>query len=368
MLVGIDGSRASSDQKTGTENYSLSLISALIDSDRQNKYEIYLRKDVDFGVGSHDNISKKIISLPRLWTQLGLALEVALRPPELLFIPAHTLPVLRRQDMKTVVTIHDLGYEFLPEYHKFPQKFYLNKSTVYAAKKASHLIAVSEATKQDLVTKLGVDPAKITVVYEGFDSKNYKPASKEAIKAVKQKFHLNNYLLFVGTIQPRKNLENLLRAYAKVYRKIDCDIVLSGKRGWLDDKIMELPKELGIGDRVKFLGYTTSEDLPALYSGAKAFVYPSLFEGFGIPILEAFACHTPVLTSNISSMPEVAKDSALLVDPYDIDSIGECIIQIISNDVLRNQLIKRGKDRVQYFSWDKCAEETIKVFEKVYNQ
>ena len=103
------------------------------------------------------------------------------------------------------------------------------------------------------------------------------------------------------------------------------------------------------------MGYTTSEDLPALYSGAKAFVYPSLFEGFGIPILEAFACHTPVLTSNISSMPEVAKDSALLVDPYDIDSIGECIIQIISNDVLRNQLIKRGKDRVQYFSWDKCA-------------
>ena len=382
MIMGVDGSRAGMAQKTGTENYSDSLIMALLNNDCHNDYVLYLRNNLELPVNSHNRVSKRIINLPRLWTQVGLALEVTFRPPDLLFIPAHTLPVMRPPSLKTVVTIHDLGYEYLEQYHKFPGRLYLNKSTEYAVKNATHLIAVSQATKNDLVNKLGAASEKITVIHEGLDTNFYKqslrsdelnqslllrnkPAAKTAVKTVKEKYHLGEYLLFVGTVQPRKNLENIVRAYAGVSSKIKSDLVISGKKGWLDEKLYQLPKDLGLGDRVRFLGYTESPDMPALYSGAEALIFPSLFEGFGLPILEAFACGTPVLTSNVSSMPEVAGEAALLVNPNDIESISQGILQMTSNNILRNQLRRKGLERVKEFTWDKAAKETIDIFKRV---
>lgn len=367
MLIGIDASRVTETQKTGTEYYSYNIILALLKQDKQNRYVLYSRENLDFPDFGHENISKKIIRMTRLWTQIGLAAEVYLNPPDILFIPAHTLPLIRPRGLKSIVTIHDLGYEYLEEYHKFPQRLYLNKSTVFASKHASHLIAVSQATKKDLVERLGVSSSRISVVYEGINKEIFKPQSKKVVGEVKEKYGLKEYLLFVGTIQPRKNLKNLILAYAQIYNKYDIDIVIAGKSGWLDKDIYQLPKELNIEGRVKFLHYVPQKDLPALYSGAKALTFPSLFEGFGLPIVEAFACGLPVLTSNVSSMPEVANNSALLINPYDIFSITKGLEQILSNNNLREQLTRKGFERAKLFSWEKAAKETIEIFNNIGN-
>lgn len=166
MRIGIDASRAFILQPTGTENYSLYLIKALAKIDRKNTYTLYVRRPLN---ALPPNFHFKIIPWPYLWTQLGLALECLIHPPDVLFIPAHTMPLIRRPRLKTVVTIHDLGAEFLPEYHQYPQKLYLNKSTKYAVAHAVRIIAVSKSTKRDLIAKLGADAKKISVIYEGYE-------------------------------------------------------------------------------------------------------------------------------------------------------------------------------------------------------
>lgn len=339
------------------------------------------------------------ISFPRLWTQVGLAKEVLFNPPDVLFVPAHTLPVIRRPDLKTVVTIHDLGYEYLPQYHRFPQKLYLNKSTEYAVKNASHLIAVSEATKNDLINKLGCPKEKITVVYEGFDKDKFSVNSKqktENIKSLKLLRSLNitrPYILFVGTLQPRKNIERLIEAFsvlchperspdvrrdesrdlsqiksverdsspAKRVQNDKIGLVIAGSKGWLYEDILSAPKRFGIEDRVKFLGYTKEDDLPTLYQNALCFCLPSLFEGFGLPVLEAMACGCPVVVSNTSSLPEVAGEAGLYVNPLDAKDIAQKLKLIIENGKLRTELSAKGLKQAQMFSWEKAARETIKV-------
>lgn len=364
LKIGIDSSRVSVTKKTGTEYYSLNIISALIRCDRQNQYILYIRDKDSFSDISLKNVSRVNISVTRLWTQLGLAAELFRSRPDVLFIPAHTLPIIRPRGLRTVVTIHDLGYEYLEQYHKFPGRLYLNKSTEYAAGNADRLIAVSEATKKDLITKLGVTESKIDVVYEGYDDKIFKKSSEQEKDRVKKKYNLGRYLLFVGTIQPRKNIENIIRAFEEVSKKDDIDIVICGKSGWLNSKIYSLPAELGVEDRVRFIDYVSIEDLPGLYSGSEGFVFPSLFEGFGLPVIEAFACGTPVLTSNVSSLPEVAGDAAILVDPYDVESISQGMYQLVSNKKLTDQLREKGFARAKTFSWEKAAKQTLEVLEK----
>lgn len=365
MIIGIDASRATLSQKTGTENYSYNLILSLLRLDQQNDYVLYLRENWQISENSLGKFSTRIINLPILWTQVGLALEVTLRPPDLLFIPAHTIPIIRPPELKTIMTIHDLGYEYLEAYHKFPQHLYLNKSTEFGAKFATHLIAVSEATKKDLVARLSANPDKVSVVYEGYDKELFYPRKRKEVAEIKKKYHLGDYLLFVGTVQPRKNLLNLIKAYALAYDKVDIDLVIIGKKGWLSEEIYKLPSKIGLDKKVRFMGFIPSEELPPLYCGAKALVFPSLYEGFGLPILEAFASGVPVLTSNISSMPEIAGESALLVDPYDIESISRGILQITSNNYLRDQLIGKGLRRVKSFTWEETAKKTLEVFNKI---
>ena len=365
MKVGIDASKISISQKTGTENYSYNLIRELISLDKTNEYMLYLREDPPEFVTASPNATFKKIPLPRLWTQAGLASEVLFNPPDVLFIPAHTMPVVHRPGLKTVVTIHDLGAEFLKEYHQFPQKIYLNKSTEFVAKFATHLIAVSEATKNDLMTKLGVSPDRITVVYEAWDRELFHVPTRSEIQSVRSKYRLDNdFLIFVSTIQPRKNLERLIEAFAKA--RIGLDLVLVGKPGWLSESIYLAPQKFGVSDRVKFLGHVPNQDLPGLYGGSKALVFPSLYEGFGIPVLEAMACGTVVLTSNSTSLPEVGGEAAYYVDPNDTDSIKNGIEEIVTKDKIRHQLLLNAIKQVQKFSWEKAAKETLKVLEKTY--
>lgn len=322
MVIGFDGSRAFNKDKTGTENYSFQLLKALAKVDEQssrasrtkkNYYIVYLRTQ---GLTLQEwprNFHFKIIKWPRFWTQVGLAKQTFQDKLDVLFIPAHTSPLISKPNLKTVVTVHDLGSEYLPSMHQLKQRLYLSFMQKYQLKTATKIIAVSKATKTDLVNRIGINPSKVEVIYEGYDQNLFQPVRNDVLVN-----SLKPYYLFVGTVQPRKNIERLIKTIDKIRDK---KLVIAGSKGWLSDEIYQLPKKLGIERNIKFLGYIPDENLPALYSGAIALVFPSLFEGFGLPILEAQACGCPVVTSNTSSMPEVAGKGAILVDPYQIDDI-----------------------------------------------
>ena len=225
MIIGIDASRAYSKDRAGVENYSNELIWEMVrlPEAKSHQFRLYVRAGakVDDEVRGKENVEVVEIPWPRLWTQGGLALECLVRPPDVLFIPAHTLPVIRRSSLKTVVTIHGVEYEYLPEYYRWPQKLYLNRSTEYAVERADKIIAVSNWVKKELVSRLGGDEKKIQVIYEGVGRRFLAAAetglNKKFFRQVKHKYGLpDSYLLFVGTIQPRKNLEKLIEAFAKV--------------------------------------------------------------------------------------------------------------------------------------------------------
>ena len=390
MNIGFDGSRAFIGNKTGTENYSYQILKHLVQIDQNNRYYIYTRpvgavhEPPLFQAPRGAPLQFITVPFPRLWTQAGLAQQTFRDKLDVLFIPAHTIPLVRRPGLKTVVTVHDLGAQYLPKTHQVKQRLYLNFMTHRQLKSATHIIAVSQATKDDLVKKVGIPKEKISVVYEGYDKEKFKVQnSKFKVNQTIKQYNLtyHDYFLFVGTIQPRKNLERLIRAYrlqltdySQSKKAVSGSqsavsnlpkLVLAGGKGWLSDEIYGLPKKLGIEEHVKFLGYVPDEDLPALYSGAKAFLFPSLFEGFGLPILEAMACGCPVLTANTSSLPEVAGKAALLVNPYSVDDITQGIAKLTMNHELRTKLTNLGLEQVKKFSWEKAAQETLAVLEKV---
>jgi len=366
MHVGIDASRIAFDERSGTENYTLRLIEAIAKIDNKNRYTLYFNRLPKYFEVTQENVSTRYIPLTYLWTQGRLAIECLIKPPDILFVPAHTIPLIRRPTLKTVVTVHDLGAEYLEAYHKFPQRVYLNWSTEYIAKHATHIIAVSKSTKKDLTTTLKVPSNRITVVHEGLDKSFFSKKGDREIRNVKLKYGIkDNYFLFVGTIQPRKNLANLIEAFAKLSNP-SVDLVLVGKPGWLYDEIYKAPKKHKVEGNVKFLGFADQEDLPALYSGCTAFVLPSLYEGFGLPVLEAMACGAPVLTAKSSSLPEVSGGHALLVNPNDINDIAYNMNRLLKDEQLRWKLSASGEEWSRGFSWEKTAEETIKVFEKVF--
>lgn len=366
MIIGYDGSRISVAQRTGTEQYSYLLLKHLVGLEDEHRYRVYTREWIDDPVFKSPKVEQRVISWSRLWTQGGLAWELWRSKPDVLFIPAHTLPVLRPFGIKSVVTIHDLGYEWLPQYHQFPHKLYLNKSTEFAARFATRLIAVSEFTRQDLVTKLKTPVAKIDMVYEGVDLADMQPVGRGKIATVLQKYKIDRpYLLFVGTVQPRKNLVRLVEAFAKSGKADEMDLVIAGGRGWMSDEIYEAPAVFGVEQSVKFLGYIDEEDKAALYSGARATVLVSLFEGFGLPMIESMACQTPVLSANSSSLSEVVGEAGVLVNPESVEDIAAGIIKVTEDEALRRRLVTEGLEQIKKFDWQRAAQETVAVFEKV---
>ncbi len=384
MIIGFDGSRAFIKARTGTEEYSFQLLKSLAKIDPKNIYKVFVRDDFVKEESWPNNFYFIKVNLPRLWTQVGLSSKSFFEDLDILFVPSHTLPIIRKPGLKTVVTVHDLGSEYLPKSHQVKQRLYLGLMQRHQLKGATKLIAVSKATKEDLVKKIGINPKKVSVIYEGYDKEIFNSNDAQVNTLRHYGLVTNNYFLFVGTVQPRKNLERLIRAFGQFCHperlakdlkiksrdpspSVQNDnrrLVIIGKKGWSADDIYALPKKLGIQDQVKFLDYVKREDLPALYKGAIALTYPSLFEGFGLPILEAQSCGCPVITSKVSSMPEIAGKGAILVDPYNIDDIVKGMIEIQNSNV-KSQKIKAGFENIKRFSWEKCARETLKVLEQV---
>jgi glycosyltransferase involved in cell wall biosynthesis len=367
MLIGIDASRAALGRRTGTETYSLCLIRALLNvssaSSRAHCFRLYtngLPPDGLFWPGRQPaHVEVRNIPFPRLWTHIRLSAEMLAHPPDVLFVPSHVLPLVHPR--RSVATVHDLGYLAYPDAHRPADRRYLAWSTGWNARQSTLVLADSEATKTDLVRAYGVPSAKVRVVYLGCDVMNLA-AGLPAPSPTTQP-----YFLYVGTLQPRKNLERLVAAFAQLAADpalADVHLVLAGRKGWLYDSLFAQVEHLGLAGRVIFPGYVPDEALPDLYRGALAYVFPSLYEGFGLPVLEAQAYGVPVMTANNSSLPEVAGDAALLVDPHDVDAIAAAMRRLATDAALRQELIRRGTVNVARFSWEKCASETLAVLEE----
>lgn len=358
MTIGIDGSRAFIKNRTGIEEYSYRVIKNLIQKLPTQEVVLYVRKNqvVDFELPEKWKI--KVIKFPRFWTQIGLSLEMLLHPVDVLFVPAHTVPLIHPKN--TVVTIHGLEYEFCPKSYSRWDRFYMRASIKNSCRWASRIISVSENTKRDLEKLYDVASEKISVIYEGYDH--------ESESNIEYEMPSSKYLLFVGRIEERKNIGNVVKAFEILKGKyeISHDLILAGRSGYGYQDISAQITSSKYCNDIKTLGFIDDQAKFELMKRADVFVFPTLYEGFGIPVLEAQSVGCSVVASNNSSIPEVTKDSALLVDPKNPEDIAENIYEIISNESLKNAIILKGLENVKRFSWDKCAEEiaeTIKKYE-----
>lgn len=380
MLIGIDASRLAlrgGAQRTGTERYALEIIRHLLalPQAEQHRWRLYTNTPLPVDVMelfvAASNVRPEISILPArpMWTHRALAREVLRRPPDVLFVPAHVVPFIWPASRlpASVVTIHDLGYHYFPAAHTWAQRCYLQWSTWWSAHAARRIIAVSKATAQDLVRFARASQPKIEVIYEGCTPDDTPKAPAGCQRGKLAHYGLERqYAFYIGTIQPRKNLERVLRAYAKLLRQrpLSWDLVLAGAPGWMTQPIYALGKDLQLAGRVHFLGYVPDADRPALFQQACFFCFPSLFEGFGLPVLEAQQYGVPVMTANNSALPEIAGGAALLVDPTDVDAIADAMLRLSQDEALRQRLIAAGYENVKRFSWEKAAQATLAVLEQ----
>lgn len=379
MLIGVDASRATAAHRTGTETYSQYLIRALLAQGTEHRFRLYFNQSPPPGLFP-EAADQLVIPFARLWTHVRLSREMLSAPPDVLLVPSHVLPLIHPR--RCVVTVHDLGYHYYPEAHTLFQNLYLRWSTRYNARTATRVLADSEATRKDLLRYYGIPEERVVVVYPGHDEALGPVSDQQMLEAVRNRHGLNGpYLLYVGTLHPRKNLVRLVDAFAVLAARLQSMseaagvgvardvtapyLVLAGSKGWLYREIFDRVRRLELEDRVLFTGYVPDADLPALLSGALAFVFPSLYEGFGFPVLEAMACGTPVVCSSASSLPEVAGDAALQVDPLDTEGWVEAMHQILIDGGLRATLVERGLKQVQRFSWQRCASQVLQVLEEV---
>lgn len=364
MIIGIDASRAVTQQRTGTEAYAYFLIQALIPAATATGHRIRLYFNQSPAPGQFpltDNVEAVHIPFPRLWTHLRLAVELHRRPPDVFFTPAHVIPFTYRRP--SVATVHDLGYWHFPEAHTWRQLAYLRWSTGHNGRVAHRVIADSAATKADLIHFYRVMEDKVDVIYPGIDP-GLGPVDEARQTAVGQRYGIHPpYFLYLSTLQPRKNLSRLIHAY--VAGDVPHQLVIAGKKGWLAqpilDEIFEL--DLPLAKQIVLPGFVPDADKAALLSGATALLYPSLYEGFGFPLLEAQACGTAVLAANTSSLPEIAGESALLVDPLDEAAIAAGIRRLAEDPELRRCLVEKGRTNARRFSWKKTAGRVLNTLE-----
>jgi len=361
MKVGIDASSYARPLRTGVARYIGSLVNSIAALDHESHYYLFhrfsrLKHRDHFLRVNRPTFHTRLLLGPLSWPVLkGLDVFHGLDA---------RLPRFCR-GTKKVVTFHDLSVFVSDEFS--PESFRLKKRARYAelATEADHFIAVSESTRRALLEFLGADETRITVVHEGVTA-DFFPRPPEEQEATRKKYHLDkDFVLFVGAISRRKNVATLLRAFAVVAEKTGLDLVLVGRPGFGHEAEMAPLGELGIGERVHTLGFVPDADLPALYSAASVFVFPSLYEGFGIPLLEAMACGTPIVASDTSSIPEVVGEAGILVPPTDHEQLAEAIIRVVEDRALSKRLSEAGLERAKQFTWERAARQTLGVYRRL---
>lgn len=361
MRLAIDASRCTVPRITGTENYAIQLIRALIRLNTEHHITLYFRDPPrpDLFPAS-PLVEQRVIPFRHAWTHLRFAVELWRDKPDVTFVPAHTLPLVFPG--RAIVTVHDVGFKYFPQAHPLRQRLYLDWTTRYSAARARVILADSQATADDLHKFYGTPPDKIQVVYPGVD----KPLVGD-IETARRKYKLpERYFLFIGTLQPRKNIARLVQAYALWRRQNPHDpagLVLAGGKGWLYDAQWVEGTE-----GVHLTGYIDEVDKGALYAGALALVFPSLYEGFGFPVLEAMLCGTPVIASHTSGLPELVGEAGLLVDPLKVDDIAEAMSQLSRDGTQRQTMIRKGYAQALKFTWEQAATQVLTIMTSPANR
>lgn len=427
MLIGIDASRANRERKSGVEWYSYYIIRELAKIDSENQYILYsdvpltgglldltgpcdsdypqLEEDIVFDKkgfqvikSPHNNFRAKILdwNFNFLWTQGRLSLEMIFHRPDILFVPSHTLPFIHPK--KSIVTIHDIGFvnnsgfysrdRMGPE-NNFYKKFinaivriftlgkfganttdYLFWSTKFALKHAKTVLTVSEFTKKEIIDIYGDKVKNVKVVYNGYNDSIYKKIDdKEKIQKVLDKCGINGpYIFYVGRIEKKKNIPELVEAFAMMLEKekdIKHKLVLVGNASFGFDDVMQIAEDYRLENKLIIPGWVDEVDMPYLFNGSDAFVFPSKYEGFGIPLLQSMACGIPVAASWAASIPEITKRAALLFNPNSVEDMRDALTRIIKDEDLRKELVVLGNERVKNFSWRKTAKEIHEILKTI---
>lgn len=371
MKIAIHAADLDHNRIDGTRVYLFNMLKKFGEIDKKNSFLIYHQGNFNphlvFPI--FKNYEIKSIYSPLLWTQTGFAWEIFRDKPEVLWMPVHNMPLLRRKNLKIAVTVHDLAFKIFPEYFTKKDLAKLNRLSDMAIKNADRIIAVSHSTKKDILKFYPeISEKKIVVIHHGFDSglfkKKYSDTDSESLLR-NYKLQTKNYLLYVGAIQPRKNLEVLIDAFSKVKNDgQDLKLVLAATPAWKSDGTLKKIAASKFKDDIIVTGVLGFEEVAMLYQNAKMFVFPSLYEGFGIPVLEAMAAETPVVCAKNSSLVEAGGNAALYFKTENPDDLAGCINEIIKNDTLSNDLIGKGNEHIKNFSWQKCAKETLDSLSK----
>lgn len=360
------------EQTAGIGRYVRDLVAALAREDDQTAYHLFVAgtQQQTLPPPPGPNFAWKPTRvtprwLARIWHRLHVPLPVEFFTGrvDLYHATDFVLPPMRTAT-RTILQVHDLSFVRVPDAAAPRLKAYLDRIVPVSVHRADHVLADSQATKDDLLELYGVSPDKVTVLYGGVDSR-FQPVSDQAvIGRIRQKYRIQDapFALSVGTVQPRKNYRRLIQALAQ---QDGLNLVIAGGAGWLADPIYQAVEETKMESRVQFIGFVDDVDLPALYSAAACFAFPSLYEGFGLPVLEAMACGVPVITSNSSSLPEAGGDAALLVDPYDVAAISDALGHIMQDTTRRETMIHRGFQHVQQFTWTESARKLQHIYRKM---
>lgn len=362
---------AALEQRGGIGRYVRELVRALVQQDSHTDYRLFVagRRMDDLPLPPAPNFRwcpTRLSSewLARIWYRgrLPIPVEHWTGAIALLHAPDFTLPPVRR-GTRTLLTVHDLSFVRAPEGATPALRAYLNRVVPRSVARADHVLADSESTRQDLIDLYRTPPEKVSVLYSGVEER-FTPIKDEArLRTVRTRYSLGEgpFILSVGTVQPRKNYARLIEAFRRLNLP-DLRLVIAGGKGWLDDPLYAQVEALGLQERVRFIGFVADEDLPALYSAASVFAYPSLYEGFGLPPLEAMACGVPVVASNAASLPEVVGEAGLLVDPYDVDALAEALARALCDEALRHALIAKGHEQARRFSWAAAARQLLEHY------
>jgi len=369
MKIAIDCADLDYQRIDGTRVYIKNLLDVFGKLDQQDEFLLYHKKNFNsllkpkwFG-----NYKERKIDYDLAWTQTRFPFELIKDKPDVLWMPIQQIPFLVKGKIKTVVTIHDLAFKIFPECFTFQDRMKLNFFTDTAIKRAEKLIAVSQSTKKDILKfypKVKVE--KIKVVYHGFDREVFSKSVRDLASSEKiGKFNLGeDYLLYVGAIQPRKNLGVLIEAFEAIKKKLNqqkLKLVLVGEVAWLSTEILEKVKKSKFASDIILTGRVDFGQLVEIYRQAKIFVFPSLYEGFGLPVLEAWASGVPVVVANNSSLTEIGDEAVEKFDGQSSVELIEKLTDLLDNEAKRQALVAKGLARLDFFSWEKCAEETLKI-------
>ncbi|GAB4171429.1 MAG: glycosyltransferase family 1 protein [Roseiflexaceae bacterium] len=356
-------------RRAGVSNYTEQLINHLGLVDQTNRYTIFTTRGLR-SLGLPANFRVRPSLIPTINPRIRVPWEQFLAPALLRLVGAdlyhgvlNVMPLA--SPVPSVVTIHDLSPFLFPQTFRRVNRVYTRWAIRVACRNAAHLIAVSEFTKQEIIRWMHVPAERITVTHNGVQERFFPRPAAELAAFRKAKQLPDRFILFVGTLEPRKNLPTLLEAYARIAADADLPLIIAGGKGWLYDPIFAKVEALGLSDRVIFPGFLDDDELPLWYQAATVFVLPSLYEGFGIPLLEAMACGTPVVASNRSSLPEVIGDAGVSADPTDPDVLGAALLQVLRDRELQADLRARGLERAKQFTWTNMAKRTLSVYQSV---